>query len=98
MNKDKIILVLKNLNPKDAEIQLGDLIVELKGFLLSENADNMSPEKIIQELIEIRQVARESGQYEFADSIRERLLRCNIVLKDRSDLTTWQVKEKHNEN
>jgi|ERR1035437_1147254 cysteinyl-tRNA synthetase len=101
MNKNKIIFALTNLNLEDAEIKLGDLIVGLKASLLKKNIDNMSAKEIIQELIDIRQIAREDGQYVISDDIRERLKRCDVILKDRNKTTTWEVvqnKEKINES
>ncbi|UCC68895.1 MAG: cysteine--tRNA ligase, partial [Armatimonadota bacterium] len=47
---------------------------------------------LIQLLVELRQKAREAGQYEIADEVRSRLAGLGIVLEDRQDETTWRLR------
>jgi cysteinyl-tRNA synthetase len=48
--------------------------------------------ELIQLLVELRQTARETGQYGIADAVRSRLAELGIVLEDRPDGTTWRLK------
>jgi cysteinyl-tRNA synthetase len=48
--------------------------------------------ELIQLLVELRQTARETGQYGIADAVRSRLGELGIVLEDRPDGTTWRLK------
>jgi len=41
-------------------------------------------------LIEVRQRARQLGQYELADGIRAKLGELGILLEDRTQGTTWR--------
>ncbi len=47
---------------------------------------------LIDLLIEVRQRARQRGQFEIADSVRNGLADVGIVLEDHPDGTTWRVK------
>jgi len=47
---------------------------------------------LIDILIEVRQRARQAGQFEIADAVRNRLAALGIVLEDHPDGTTWRVK------
>ncbi len=47
---------------------------------------------LIDILIEVRQQAREAGQFEIADAVRGRLAALGIVLEDHPDGTSWRVK------
>jgi len=48
--------------------------------------------ELIELLVELRQKAREAGQYEIADAVRSGLGELGIVLEDRHDGTTWRLK------
>ena len=47
--------------------------------------------ELIELLLEVRQKAREAGQYQLADEVRSRLAALGIVLEDRPDGTTWRA-------
>jgi cysteinyl-tRNA synthetase len=47
---------------------------------------------LIEILAEVRQKARESGQYGLADEIRDRLAELGVALEDRPEGTTWRMK------
>ncbi len=48
--------------------------------------------ELIELLVELRQKAREAGQYEIADAVRSRLGELGIMLEDRVEGTTWRLK------
>jgi len=48
--------------------------------------------ELIELLLEVRQKAREAGQYQIADEVRSRLTALGIVLEDRPEGTTWRAK------
>ncbi len=48
--------------------------------------------ELVQLLVEVRQKAREAGQYAIGDEVRRRLADLGIVLEDRPEGTTWRVK------
>jgi cysteinyl-tRNA synthetase len=48
--------------------------------------------ELVQLLVELRQMARETGQYGIADAVRSRLAELGIVLEDRPEGTTWRLK------
>ena len=48
--------------------------------------------KVIDELIEERNQARQSRDFLVADNIRDKLLDMGIVLEDKNDITTWKKK------
>ncbi len=48
--------------------------------------------QLIQLLIELRQQARQAGQYALGDAVRSRLAELGIVLEDHPDGTTWRVR------
>ncbi len=48
--------------------------------------------RLIEVLADVRQRAREAGQYELADEVRSRLAELGIVLEDRREGTTWRVR------
>jgi cysteinyl-tRNA synthetase len=43
-------------------------------------------------LVDVRQKARDAGQYAIADQVRSRLAELGIVLEDRADGTSWRLK------
>jgi cysteinyl-tRNA synthetase len=45
---------------------------------------------LVELLIEVRERARQVGQYELADGIRTRLAELGILLEDRPQGTTWR--------
>jgi cysteinyl-tRNA synthetase len=47
---------------------------------------------LMQLLIEVRAAARQGGQYQLADTVRERLGELGIILEDRADGTSWRQK------
>lgn len=49
--------------------------------------------ELIELLVDLRQKAREDGQYQIADRVRSRLEELGIVLEDRPDGTTWRLKQ-----
>ena len=59
-------------------------------WLLKE--DNNIDTKVIDELIEERNQARQSRDFLVADNIRDKLLDMGIVLEDKNDITTWKKK------
>jgi len=73
-----------------------DTLVELAGVLglsLEERPAARGLEaELIELLVEVRQKAREAGQYGIADEVRSRLAALGIVLEDRPEGTTWRAK------
>ena len=59
-------------------------------WLLKE--DNNIDTKVIDELIEERNQARQSKDFSAADEIRNKLLDMGVVLEDKNDITTWKKK------
>ena len=74
----------------------GDTLVGLAGVLGLSLEEASMPRgltaDLIQLLVELRQKAREAGQYEIADEVRSRLAGLGIVLEDRQGETTWRLR------
>ncbi len=49
-------------------------------------------EDLIQLLLDVRQKAREKGEYGLADEVRSRLAELGVALEDRPEGTTWRIK------
>ena len=69
---------------------MGLLFSKPSNWLLKE--DNNIDTKVIDELIEERNQARQSRDFLVADNIRDKLLDMGIVLEDKNDITTWKKK------
>ena len=69
---------------------MGLLFSKPSNWLLKE--DNNIDIKVINDLIEERNQARQSKDFLFADNIRDKLLDMGIVLEDKNDITTWKKK------
>ncbi len=68
-------------------------LAEVLGLGLDEGrAEAGLASRLIQVLADVRQRAREAGQYELADEVRSRLAELGIVLEDRREGTTWRVR------
>ena len=72
-----------------SELALADVL----GLSLAEaRLDRGLEFELVQLLVEVREKAREGGQYELADVVRDRLGQIGIMLEDRPEGTTWRVK------
>jgi cysteinyl-tRNA synthetase len=60
--------------------------------LEEEHVDREMEADLIQLLVDVRQRAREKGQYAIADEVRSRLSELGIALEDRGEGTTWRIK------
>ena len=60
--------------------------------LLSKNKEKVENEEYILEMINKRNEAKKNKNYEFADEIREKLLKKGIVLKDTREGTIYELK------
>jgi len=69
---------------------MGLLFSKPSNWLLKE--DNNIDTKVIDELIEERNRARQSKDFFVADNIRDKLLDMGVVLEDKNDITTWKKK------
>ena len=69
---------------------MGLLFSKPSNWLLKE--DNNIDTKVIDELIEERNRARQSKDFLVADNIRDKLLDMGLVLEDKNDITTWKKK------
>ena len=69
---------------------MGLLFSKPSNWLLKK--DNNIDTKVIDELIEERNQARQSRDFLVADNIRDKLLDMGIVLEDKNDITTWKKK------
>ena len=69
---------------------MGLLYSKPSNWLLKE--DNNIDTKVIDELIEERNRARQSRDFLVADNIRDKLLDMGVVLEDKNDITTWKKK------
>ena len=69
---------------------MGLLFSKPSNWLLKE--DNNIDAKVIDELIEERNRARQSKDFLVADNIRDKLLDMGLVLEDKNDITTWKKK------
>ena len=69
---------------------MGLLFSKPSNWLLKE--DNNIDTKVIDELIEERNQARQSRDFLVADNIRDKLLDMGIILEDKNDITTWKKK------
>jgi cysteinyl-tRNA synthetase len=68
-------------------------LAAILGLILDERrAGRGLTAELIELLVELRQKAREAGQYESAGAGRSRLGELGIVLEDRVDGTTWRLK------
>ena len=67
--------------PAESEIDLGEVATE---FGVSDEAGS-----IIEQLIEMREVARSEGRYSDADAVRDRLDSVGVALEDGPDGTRW---------
>jgi len=68
-------------------------LTEVLGLSLAEAQLTRGLEfELVQLLVEVRQKAREAGQYAIGDDVRRRLADLGIVLEDRPEGTTWRVK------
>ena len=67
--------------PSESEVDLTEIAFE---FGVSSEAGS-----IIEQLIEMRKVAREEGRYSDADAIRDRLDSVGVALEDGPDGTRW---------
>ena len=54
-------------------------------------ADDSRTGKLVDLLVEVRNMARKSKQFEIADRVRKGLAEMNITLEDRSDGTQWRL-------
>ncbi len=52
--------------------------------------DDTTASNLVELLVEVRKMARDSKQFALADHVRERLAELNIVLEDRPDGTHWR--------
>jgi cysteinyl-tRNA synthetase len=74
---------------RESLVRLADLL----GLSLEEKrADRELETDLIQLLVDVRQRAREKGQYSLADEVRLRLGELGIALEDRPEGTTWRIK------
>ncbi len=69
---------------------MGLLFSKPSNWLLKE--DNNIDTKVINDLIEERNRARQSRDFLVADNIRDKLLDMGVVLEDKNDITTWKKK------
>ena len=69
---------------------MGLLFSKPSNWLLKE--DNNIDIKVINDLIEERNQARQSRDFSVADNIRDKLLDMGVVLEDKNDITTWKKK------
>ncbi len=74
---------------RDVLVRLSDVL----GIALVERqAERGLDARLIEILIEVRQQARQVGQFGLADSVRERLGDLGIALEDHPEGTTWRVR------
>jgi cysteinyl-tRNA synthetase len=63
------------------------------GLSLAEaRTDHGLEEDLIQLLVDVRQRAREKGQYAIADEVRSRLAELGVALEDRPEGPSWRIK------
>ena len=89
LKKDPDNIELRSSFIKSANF-MGLLFSKPSNWLLKE--DNNIDIKVINELIEERNRARQSRDFSVADNIRDKLLDMGVVLEDKNDITTWKKK------
>ena len=89
LKKDPDNIELRSSFIKSANF-MGLLFSKPSNWLLKE--DNNIDIKVINDLIEERNRARQSRDFSVADNIRDKLLDMGVVLEDKNDITTWKKK------
>jgi cysteinyl-tRNA synthetase len=72
--------------------ELGGQVLGIVTEETGKEAEHGIESRLVEALLDVRQRLRDSRQFEFADSIRNRLDEMGIELQDSSDGTTWQFR------
>ena len=87
LNDEKETISTKNL--EDLKSTLNALIFDVLGLQAVEENNNEKLDQTLQVLIELRNQARKSKNFDLSDQIRDKLLAEGIELKDGRDGTTY---------
>jgi cysteinyl-tRNA synthetase len=87
LNDDKETISTKDL--EDLKSTLNALIFDVLGLQMVEENNNEKLDQTLQVLIELRNQARKSKNFDLSDQIRDKLLAEGIELKDGRDGTTY---------
>ena len=86
---------LKKDLPNDLIVHLIESAINILGLNLkeeknnSENVINENKKKVIEKMIEDRQIARQNKDFKKADEIRDKLKKMNILIDDTTEGTKW---------